>query len=207
MNELREAAGIYFKNFLRLSIPYLVLVGGYFLFSAKISPLLVIIIFGAGYLLAIGTTIMDVWGVLNDLGFGLLDNFSYVLRKTPQLIISLIVVLPPGLLIFYLFLNFFSYYLFILLAAYPFFIIYVIPISLIDHRGPLKSIKYSFELAWENPGRTALLTFLPVLIISYMFVYSWRVFSFLFLVPIWATLITQSYCSISNCKGPTSYFQ
>lgn len=206
MIEIRKVAGIYFKNFLRLTLPYILPVGGYSFSPVRISTPLAII-FAVVYFFAIGITVMDVWGALNDLSFGLLNNIFYVIRKIPQLIISLILVLPPGVLIFYLFLNFFSYYLFVLLAAYPFFIIYVIPISLIGCQGPLKSIKSSFELAWEHPGRTALLTFPPVLIITYLFVYSWRVFNFLFFVPIWVTLITQSYCKIVNCKGPTSYFQ
>ncbi len=212
ITDLKEPFEIYFKNFIRLTIPYLFLVGGY-IASVRFVPfsntvLLGTFLFCFGFLalIIVSLTVVDVWGAASGYNFGLGDNALYILKNLPGLLSSVILITPVGFLILYLFLNFFSFYLFIPLAFYPFFFIYLLPIVLLTERGILEGVRRSFDMAWKNFKRTAIITFIPAIIIGYISSFFLYEIVFLFLLPIWVVLITSNFCRISECKASTGYF-
>lgn len=212
VTDLKASFEIYFKNFIRLTIPYLLLVVGYFAL-VRFVPFSNTLLLGAflsslGFLalMAVSLTVVDVWGVASGYNFGLEDNALYVLNNLPKLLSSVILITPPGFLILYLFLNFFSFYLFIPLAFYPFFFIYLLPIVLLTEKGVLGGVRRSFDMAWKNFQRTAIITFIPAIITGYASSFLLYEIVFLFLLPIWVVLITRNFCSIAECEAPTDYF-
>jgi len=211
ITDIKESFGFYFKNFIRLTIPYILLVGGY-IASIRFVPfsntvLLGILLFCFGFLVLViaSMTVIDVWGAANGFNFGFGDNVIYVLKNLPKLLSSVTLIAPPGFLILYLFVNFFSFYLFIPLAFYPFFFIYLLPIVLLTENGLFEGIKRSFDMAWKNFQRTAIITFIPAIIIGYVSSFSLYEIVFLFLFPIWVVVITRNFCSISECEASTGY--
>jgi hypothetical protein len=195
-----------------LTLPYLFLVGGYVAsvrlvpFSNKVVLGTFFSCFGFFALIAVSLTAIDVWGVTSGVNFGLGDNALYVLKNLPSLLFSMILITPAGLLILYLFLNFFSFYLFIPLAFYPFFFIYLLPIVLLTEKGVFEGIRRSFDMAWKNFQRTAIITFIPAIIIGYIISFSLYEVVFLFFLPIWVVLVTRNFYSISECDASTGYF-
>lgn len=212
ITDLKESFEIYFKNFIRLTIPYFLLVGGYITsvrfipFSNTVLLGTFLFCFGILTLITVSLTVVDVWGAASGYDFGLGDNALYVLKNLLRLFSSVILITPPGFLILYLFLNFFSFYLFIPLAFYPFFFIYLLPIVLLTEKGILEGVRRSFDMAWKNFKRTATITFIPAIIVGYISSFLLYEIVFLFLLPIWVVLITRNFCSISECESSTDYF-
>ncbi|MBS3788735.1 hypothetical protein KGY79_11130 [Candidatus Bipolaricaulota bacterium] len=207
---MRKAIKAYLKNFLRVSLPYVLLAGAYLgigeLILSKKNIWILIALFGAASLVVSGVTVVDIWGSINNLKFGLPESFKYVIGKSPRLIFTMLIVLPGGLVLLYLFLNFFSFYLFIPLAFYPFFFIYLLPILLLGEKGVLSFLRKSFDLAWYNPIKTGIITFLPAIVTGYLLAFGFQLVVFLFILPFWMSLIVSNYCEISECIGPVNYF-
>lgn len=212
MDDFIKVARIYGRNFFRLTLPFILFFGlslcaGFYDFPEVLWIKVIIgLILGSFGLLGAGNAVIDSWGALSGLEFGLSENWKYTWRKLPLLLSSTAIAVAPWLLVFYLFLNFFSFLLFIVLAVYPFFFVYLIPSLLIGETGPLAGIKESFQISWSNSTRTAAVTYLPGFLVAGLIaieIYSPIV---LLLAPAWLVLVTATYCKSNQCSGPVENF-
>ncbi|MBS3786932.1 hypothetical protein KGY79_01900 [Candidatus Bipolaricaulota bacterium] len=212
IDDFIEAVKIYGRNFFRLILPFILFFGlslgaGFYepteVLLIKAITGLILGLFG---LFAAGNAVIDTWGAFSGLEFDLSENWKYAWRKFPVLLSSTAIVIVPWLLIFYLFLNFFSFLLFVVLAVYPFFFTYLIPSLLIGENGPLSGIKESFQTSLSNSTRTAVVTYLPCFLVVGLI--SIEIYSpiVLLIAPAWLVLVTVTYCKSNQCSGPVEDF-
>ncbi|MEF8836844.1 MAG: hypothetical protein V5A87_03230 [Candidatus Bipolaricaulota bacterium] len=204
MDELKETAKIYGKNFFRLTLPFLVFFGFYIIGGSFAFPQGSTVKIIYGFLLGLlalfcsSSVAVDSWGSLHNLEFGLIENWKYVLGKLPVLLLSTLITVAPWLVLFYLFLNFYSFFLFVPLAVYPFFFLYLLPSVLVGGAGPVAAIRDSFKVSWSNSTRTAILTYLPGFSATALVAIEIHSPVILILVPAWIVLITANYSHLNR---------
>lgn len=212
MDDFIKVARIYGRNFFRLTLPFILFFGlslcaGFYDFPEVLwIKVFIGLILGSFGLFGASNAVIDTWGALSGLEFGLRENWKYIWRKFPVLLFSTALAVTPWLLIFYLFLNFFSFLLFVFLAVYPFFFAYLIPSLLIGKNGPLAGIKESFQTSWSNSTRTAAAIYLPGFLVGGLI--SIEIYSpiLLLIAPVWLVLVTVNYCKSNRCSGPVESF-
>ncbi|MBS3736584.1 hypothetical protein KGY72_05390 [Candidatus Bipolaricaulota bacterium] len=204
MDELKETATIYGKNFFRLTLPFLVffgfsLTGGIYAFPQGSTVKVTYgFLLGLLALFCSSSVAVDSWGSLHNVEFGLIENWKYTLGKLPVLLLSTLIAIVPWLVLLYLFLNFYSFFLFVPLAVYPFFFLYLLPSVLVGNAGPVAAIRDSFKTSWSNSTRTATLTYLPGFSATALVVIEIYSPVILILVPAWIVLITVNYCHLNQ---------
>jgi hypothetical protein len=205
MDEFNKIAGLYGRNFFRLTLPFLLVLAvslGVGLFGPPEAPLPTVLVglaFGLLLLFAAGSATIDSWGAYHGLEFGLRQNWKYLGKKLPLLLVSTVVTASPWLLMLYLFLNFYSFFLFVPLAVYPFFFVYLVPGLLIKDEGPVAAVKDSFRTSWSHTTRTAVITYVPGMLViglSSVGIYSPI---FLLIAPVWFVFLTVTYCNFTEC--------
>ncbi len=158
-----------------------------------------------GLIVVSGATV-DTWGALENKNFGLHKCWSYVLSSLPKILLTVSIAAIPWLLLFYLFLNFFSFFLFVPLAIYPFFFAFTLPELLIGGSGPIETFRNSFNFSLAHSTRTVLLTYLPIVLVILLITFGFYSLTLLLVLPTWTVLLSSNYCSLKRNPGPREYF-
>lgn len=213
MRVLKRSLRVFGKNFFRLTLPFLLLLGvtigrgNLAVFQSLTAG--VVSLLGVAFLgfFCISALVLDTWGALNHRQFGIRENWGYVARNMPRLLLAVFIAGTPWLVILYLFFHFFNFFLFLPLAIYPFFFVFTLPELLINGSGPVEAFRTSFQLSLTYSTRTILLTYLPGTLVTYLYFLGFQSLVVLLVIPAWFVAISTQYCILTENAGPVEYFR
>lgn len=213
MRVLKRSLRVFGKNFFRLTLPFLLLLGvtigrgSLAVFQSLTAG--IVSLLGEAFLglFCISGLILDTWGALNNRQFGFRESWGYVARNLPRLLLSVLIAAAPWLMILYLFFHFFNFFLFLPLAVYPFFFVFTLPELLINDSGPFEAFQASFQLSLTHSTRTILLTYLPGTLATYLYFLGFQSLVVLLVIPAWFVTISTQYCILTESAGPVEYFK
>ncbi len=213
MRVLKRSLRVFGKNFFRLTLPFLLLLGVNLgrgsLAVLQRLPASIVSLLGVAFLgfFCISGLILDTWGALNNCQFGVRESWGYVARNLPRLLLTVLIAGAPWLVILYLFIHFFNFFLFLLLAVYPFFIVFTLPELLINDSGPVEALRTSFQLSLTHSTRTILLTYLPGTLATYLYFLDFQSLVVSLVIPAWFVTISTQYWILMESAGPVEYFK